>query len=112
MTNWMRVERNLIINGRKEEPEVYEGEIMSQEAVPQVASLVGDANANVTASSSLSFKDFGNGGEVFVSISLKCNQDENSINWAQYLAKNLAFSYAEQNFVELKERLLKLGIVK
>lgn len=72
--------------------------------------LIGDGQAKVTASKELSHKDYGNGGSVFVSVTLTCDQSQVCIdaaaNWASY--------FAEKNAVEqhskLTQTLAQLGI--
>lgn len=110
----MRLERHLIINDQPTEPEVYEGELQMPDPslAPTLAGLVGDGKAGVTASCSLSHKSFGTGGDVFVSVSLTCNQDENSIAAAVYHAKTFANYYAEQNLAELQQKLVAMGLLK
>jgi len=54
---------------------IHEGEIK----MDQMKSLMGDGNAVVTVSHSFSNKTYGNGVETFISISIKCNQDNGTI---------------------------------
>lgn len=55
----------------------------------EIDDLIGDGNAHVTASMERSDKSFGNGVSVFSSVTLTCNQDDESIAEAQEWALEL-----------------------
>ena len=54
---------------------LHDGEIQ----MTMMEKLMGNGNATVTVSHTFSNKHFGNGVDTFVSISIKCNQDDNTI---------------------------------
>ncbi len=60
----------------------YEGDI----ELDTVKEILGDQNAKVTIGSSQSDKDFGNGVETFMSVTLTCNQDQKTIDVTASLA--------------------------
>lgn len=63
----------------------YEGEI----PMDAIKEIVGDGNATITISNSQSDKNFGNGVETFMSVTLTCNQDKKTIDLAIKLANDL-----------------------
>lgn len=58
--------------------------------------LVGNGKAGVSASLSFADKDYGNGFEVRVGVTLSCNQDAKSIESARLLALELAVEHLEE----------------
>jgi hypothetical protein len=91
--------------------EVYEGEIdMSQQQAADLKRIVGDGQAKVTASREISHKDYGNGGSVFVSITLTCDQTQETIDYAAQMAGYLADKNATEQHGQLQQRLSQLGI--
>lgn len=74
--------------------------------------LVGNGKAGVSASVSFADKDYGNGFEVRVGVTLTCNQDSKSIESARLLALELAVEHLEEgkNVAEVTyEQLVKSG---
>lgn len=61
-----------------------------------LANLVGDAHAKVTVSYGLKDSDFGTGFDVFCSVTLSCNQDDESVLEAQQIAQALAATHCEK----------------
>lgn len=59
--------------------------------------IVGDANAHVSASADMAFKEYGSGAGAMVTVSLACNQDLESIEKAVDLAGQLARAYAKEH---------------
>ena len=93
--------------------EVMETEVpMSQEQQDAYQQIIGDANADVTVSRDASFKVFGNGGGVFVSVGGKCHQSEQHIRYLAGLLKTIAEDLAEKHLVEWQNKLAQLGLVK
>ena len=56
----------------------------------EISELVGDANAKVSVSYGIADKDFGNGFDAHVSISLSCDQDREIIGFAYEAASDVA----------------------
>lgn len=93
--------------------EIMETEVpMSQEQQDAYQQIIGDANANVTVSRDASFKDYGNGGSVFVSVGGVCHQSEQHIRYAAELFKTIAEDLAEKHLLEWRNKLVQLGLVK
>ena len=93
--------------------DVYEGEVrMTQEQQDQYAWALGDGNASVTVGRELSESDYGNGGKVFVSVTLKCGQNSTQIEYALQLAKKLSELRAWEAHQEMKNQLVERGILK
>ena len=101
----------VVLRGEHEGNLIYEGDLdMSAEEQAQLKSIIGDGLAKVTVSKELSHKDYGNGGSVFVSVTLTCDQSPAIIDYAAATASH----HVEKNVVEhhnnLKQTLAQLGI--
>lgn len=93
--------------------DVFEGEVpMSQQQQDSYKQLIGDGKASVTASKELSESDYGNGGKVFVSVTLTVDQSQPYIESAIGWAKQLADQKAWEAHAEMKNQLLQRGIIK
>lgn len=64
---------------------IYEGE-PPRELMDQYQQLIGDANASVSVSTDMGVKKFGSGASAMVTVTLTCNQDQNTVNAAVQLA--------------------------
>lgn len=92
---------------------LYEGDaIMSQAQQDRYKSLIGDGLSKVTVGRDLGEKDFGSGGGVIVSVTLTCDQSEQSVNAAIALAHEVADNHAWHYQQRLKQQLLQSGILK
>lgn len=92
---------------------LYEGDaIMSQVQQDRYKSLIGDGLAKVSVGRDLGEKDFGSGGGVIVSVTLTCDQSEQSVNAAIALAHEVADNHAWHYQQRLKQQLLQTGILK
>lgn len=101
----------IVLRGEGSGNLIQEGDLdMSAEEQAQLKSIVGDGLAKVTVSKELSHKDYGNGGSVFVSVTLTCDQSPDIIDYAATAASH----HAEKNVVEhhskLQATLAQLGI--
>lgn len=65
-------------------------------SMDELQKIIGDGKANVNASMSFSDKDYGNGFEVRVGVSLTCNQDQSTISKARELVLELLVEHLEQ----------------
>lgn len=74
----------------------YEGD-MPQEFQDQFQQIVGNGLAKISLGIPMDRKLFGNGAGAHVSISLTCNQDQNTINAAYALAAQAVIHYVKQN---------------
>lgn len=91
--------------------EIYEGDIeMSQQQAADLKQMIGDGQAKVTASREISSKDYGNGGSVFVSVTLTCDQSQQMIDYAAGMAGYFADKNATEQHGQLQQRLAQLGI--
>ncbi len=63
----------------------YEGDI----ELETIKEILGDQNAKITIGSSQSDKDFGNGVETFMSVTLTCDQNSKDIDIAMGLASTI-----------------------
>lgn len=93
--------------------EVYEGEVsMADQQEAGLKGLLGDEKSKITVSRELSEMDYGNGGKVFVSVTLTCDQQESVLEVAGQWANHLAGKYSEEYYGVMKQKLAQLGIVK
>lgn len=100
-------------NERDVSHDVYEGEVrMSQEQQDHYQQLIGDAQASITVSRELSEADYGNGGKIFVSVTLRCHQSEAYINAAVAYASKMAEDKVWEYHAALRNQLLVKGIIK
>jgi hypothetical protein len=72
-------------------------EEVPKEIMDAYEQVVGNGLARVTVSADMSLKDYGNGASSMCSVTLTCNQDEQTIQRAVGLAAGLANYYAKQN---------------
>lgn len=68
---------------------LYEGEV-PKELMDAYQELIGDGKARVAVSAGVGIKDFGTGADASVTVSLTCNQDQQTINKAIGLAAQTA----------------------
>lgn len=81
----------------KDSPDIhytYEGGV-PQEIIDQFQQIVGNGLARVSITVPMDLKDFGNGAGAHVSVSLSCNQDQNTIHQAHNLALQAALHYTK-----------------
>jgi hypothetical protein len=83
---------------------------VTAEEQAQLKSIVGDGLTKVTVSKELSHKDYGNGGSVFVSVTLTCDQSPAIIDYAATAASHHAEKNAVEHHNNLKQTLEQLGI--
>jgi hypothetical protein len=93
--------------------DVLEGEVpMTQQQQDSYKLLLGDEKASVTASKELSESDYGNGGKVFVSVTLTVDQSQGALESGIAWAKMLADQKAWEAHAEMKQQLVQRGILK
>lgn len=102
------------MNGAEIESQIYQGEIpnMSQEQQDYYKSLIGDGMASVTVSRDMSEMSYGNGGKIFVSVSLTCDQSQAYITTAATAGKMLIDGLIDRFFGEMRQELVTRGIIK
>ena len=109
----MSVHLHTFRNKQEEGHEVFEGTVpMTQQQQDSYAWALGDEKASVTVSSDLSESNYGNGGKVFVSVTLTCGQDKEHLEFALNLAKELSNAAAWNFHSEMKKSLINKGILK
>ncbi len=67
--------------------------------------LVGDGLARITVSADMALKEFGSGAGAMVSVSLTCNQDQDTIEKTIDLAGTIARQYAVEQHKLAEEEL-------
>jgi 3'-phosphoadenosine 5'-phosphosulfate sulfotransferase len=65
-------------------------------AAQELTDMIGNSKATVSCSVSFADKDYGNGYEVRVSVSLTCNQDRDTVDRAAAQAQEIASVHLEQ----------------
>lgn len=91
--------------------DINEGEV-PVEIENYAKSVVGDGLARVAVSADMSVKDFGNGCSASVTISLSCNQDDQTINHVVGTLGNWAKVYAKQQFLEVDKEYQQMKLAK
>lgn len=96
-----------------EEHYTYSGEArMTQEQQDHYKHLIGDGRARIGVHADLAEKDYGSGGGITVTVSLTCDQSEPIVKQAIALAHQIAEGAAWYYQAQLKEKLLRNGILK
>ncbi len=85
----------ILTDNENEEVLNYTGET-PKEIMDRFKALIGDGNATVTVGTDMGLKNYGRGVSVMVSVSLACNQDEQTINAAVELAASAGRYYAHK----------------
>lgn len=107
------VHHHYIVNKQEVDHDLLEGEVpMSQAQQDAYKGIIGDGNAKVTLSRELSESSFGNGGKVFVSVTLTCDQSQQGLSAAVSLAQSCADHFIWQHHAELRNQLVSRGILK
>lgn len=92
---------------------VYEGEAkMSQQQQDAYKALQGDKEASITVSREMSEADYGNGGKVFVSVTLRCDQSGPVINQTIGLAHQIAEGAVLHYHGLMRSQLEQRGLLK
>lgn len=121
-TAWLVIRRS--VDGHPDEAFIYEGELpvsqnhqypaaqAQQPAPPQdpLKSILGDGQAAVTVSKDISHKDYGQGGSVFVSVRLTCDQSVPIIEYAVKHATYFVDKNLEEQYAQLQIQLSRLGV--
>lgn len=90
---------------------VAEGEAkMSDNQVVHLKNILGDEKGRVTVSREVAEKRFGNGGGLFVSVSVVCDQSHAAIYNAADIANNIVENLVNRYHPTLIEQLKLLGI--
>jgi hypothetical protein len=74
--------------------------VLPEALMAYAESVVGNAQAKVSATSDLAMKEYGNGCSSSITISLTCNQDDATINNVAQTLGKWTQSLAKQNFDE------------
>lgn len=74
----------------------YEGDV-PKELMDEYQSLVGNGLAKVSVSADMGIKDFGTGAGSMVTVSLTCNQDQQTIQKALSLAGHVSRWFVKEN---------------
>ena len=65
--------------------------------------LIGDGDAKIAVSMNMKDSSYGTGFGAHVTVTLTCNQDENTIRDARAMAGSLAQEFLDQSFKEAHE---------
>ena len=82
------------------DPRDLPGNIMDE-----IKQLIGDGNARVTISADFGIKDYGTGASAMASVSLTCNQDQQTIERAARIAGDLARDFAQEQRARAEQEL-------
>jgi hypothetical protein len=75
----------------------------------ELRALVGDGNAKIVVGMDLKESDYGTGFSAFVSVTLTCNQDMETIWLAHGLAEKLASELCSESYVAAKKVFNETG---
>lgn len=101
----IRIVRHFSINGQDYEDE-WEGELEMQ--TDELKEIIGDGKAKITISRELSEKSYGNGGSLFVSITLTTDQSHESVAKAIDLARHYAETTIQDQFDGYRKQIEQL----
>jgi hypothetical protein len=102
--------REIVFNGTKTR-DLNEGEV-PVEVENYAKSVIGDGQARVAVSADMSVKDFGNGCSASVTLSISCNQDDQTINHVVQALGNWTKAYARQQFLEVDKEYQQMKAQK
>ncbi len=109
----MSVHLRFIQNKTEVDHQVFEGEVtMTQQQADAYKQIIGDGKASVTVSAELGESDYGNGGKVFVSVTLTVDQSQAGLDSGIAWAKALSNQKAWEAHAELKAQLHQRGILR
>jgi hypothetical protein len=109
----MLIHARVMSSGGLKDHQVYEGDaVMNQVQQDYYKDIVGDGQARVTVGRDLAEKDYGNGGGVFVNVSLACDQSQAAISQAIQLAYQVADGAVWHYQQQVKQELINRGILK
>jgi hypothetical protein len=92
---------------------IYEGEVpLADQQSLQLNSILGDKAAKVTVGRDMTTKHFGEGGGVFVSVTLTCDQSDPMVDYAIKAAGIIAQKHCHEQFEEHKKLLNYHGLGK
>ncbi len=92
---------------------VYEGEVpLADQQQYNLAGLVGNGKAEVTVTKDMSAKDFGQGGGVYVSVKLTCDQADQYVDYAARTAGAIASKHLVEQYTEHVRMLQNQGLIR
>lgn len=83
-------------------------DIFGEEHMDVLQKMVGDGLARVSMGCDMGDKDFGNGFNASVFVTLTCNQDTNTLIEARHAAGGLAIEFCETHFDAAKEMFFRM----
>lgn len=93
--------------------QIYEGEIPLADAQQYaLKQIMGDGKAEVVVGLDMTAKDYGQGGGVFVSVKLVCDQDADMITYATQVAAFIARKNLTEQYEIHKTLLQQQGLVR
>lgn len=93
--------------------QIYEGEVpLEDQQTWQLEKIVGDGKTEVVIGLDMAEKDFGQGGGVFVSVKLTCNQSDQMVDYAAKAAAAIARKHLLEQFGLQKQTLQNYGLIR
>lgn len=103
----------LIKSPNPELNQIYEGAIPKEDMDQwNLMQIVGDGKSEVVVGVDAAAKDFGQGGGVFVSVKLTCNQSSEMIDYAAKAAASIAQKHLWEQFASHQTYLRNMGLIK
>ncbi len=90
---------------------IFEGEVpVADQQSLQLHTILGNKEAKVSVGRDMASKHFGDGGGVFVSVTLTCDQNDAAIDYAVRCAGIIAQKHCHEQFEEHKKLLSYHGL--
>jgi hypothetical protein len=99
------------VNKGKTTTDRYEGEV-PMEVQNYATQVLGDGQARISVTADFGMKDYGNGANGSVTISLSCNQDDTTINNVVNTLSIWTRAYAKQHFEAMDKEFQQMFFTK
>jgi len=93
--------------------QIYEGEVpLADIQQYQLEKIVGNGKSEVVVGLDMAAKDWGQGGGVFVSVKLTCDQDDAMVGYAASVAGAIARKHLLEQYDIHKNMLRQHGLIQ
>lgn len=99
--------------GYPELNQIFEGEVpLADQQQLQVDKYIGNGKSEVVVGLDMAEKDFGQGGGVFVSVKLTCDQSDQTIDYMTRAAASIAQKHLLEQFGIHRQTLYNQRLIK
>lgn len=93
--------------------QIFEGEIpLADVQTYQLAKIIGNGKSEVVVGLDMAAKDYGQGGGVFVSVKLTCDQDDAMVDYAAKAAAAIAQKHLLEQYEIHRNLLRQHGLIQ